>query len=112
MKVSRDFYENLLGQKVKFDYGENLVFEGDFAIHLEDHFKNLLGEKHNMITKKSGNFELYFEEAEIDTLYEKLKNHVVFIHGIQAQPWGQKVMRFYDPDFHIIEIGEPMEELK
>ena len=23
--------------------------------------------------------------------------------------WGQRVIRFYDPDFHIIEVGEDME---
>ncbi|MDX9802546.1 MAG: hypothetical protein RBS96_00715, partial [Dehalococcoidales bacterium] len=23
-------------------------------------------------------------------------------------PWGQRAIRFYDPDNHIIEIGEPM----
>ena len=23
--------------------------------------------------------------------------------------WGQRVIRFYDPDYHIIEVGEDME---
>lgn len=26
-------------------------------------------------------------------------------------PWGQRVIRFYDPDMHIIEVGEPMENV-
>ena len=34
-----------------------------------------------------------------------------FIHGIKEQPWGQRVMRFYDPDMHIIEVGESMESV-
>ena len=33
---------------------------------------------------------------------------MTFIHNIEQQPWGQRVLRFYDPDRHIIEIGEPM----
>ena len=37
MKQSRDFYENLLDQKVKHDYGESVTFYGDFAIHLQNH---------------------------------------------------------------------------
>jgi hypothetical protein len=35
--------------------------------------------------------------------------NVEFIHKIIEQPWGQRVMRFYDPDDYIIEIGEPIE---
>ena len=42
IKVSRDFYENLLGQTIKIDFGENVSFEGDFAIHLKTHFQKLL----------------------------------------------------------------------
>jgi len=34
---------------------------------------------------------------------------VEFIHEIVEQPWGQKVMRFYDPDYHMIEVGAPIE---
>lgn len=26
-------------------------------------------------------------------------------------PWGQKVIRFYDPDKHIIEVGEDLSVL-
>jgi hypothetical protein len=27
---------------------------------------------------------------------------------LREQPWGQRVFRVYDPDGHIVEIGEPM----
>ena len=30
---------------------------------------------------------------------------------MREQPWRQRVVRFYDPDRHIIEIGESMEHL-
>lgn len=112
VKIARNFYENLLGQKVKYDFGENVTFEGDFAIHLEEHYKKLLGERSNQILKKSNNFELYFETDEISSILEMLeKNKVEFLHGIIEQPWGQRVMRFYDPDFHIVEVGETMESV-
>lgn len=32
-----------------------------------------------------------------------------FMPALREQPWRQKVLRFYDLDFHIIEIGESME---
>jgi len=108
---SRYFYEQLLGQKVKFDFGQNISFEGDFAIHLKPHFQALLGDVTRFpVTTKAHNVELYFETDEIGAIYQRLKQAAVdFVHMIQEQPWGQRVMRLYDPDGHIVEIGEAME---
>jgi Lactoylglutathione lyase and related lyases len=112
VNVSRKFYENLLGQRVKYDFGENVVFEGEFSIHLEEHYKKLLGEKDNKIIKGYSSFELYFETDELDSTLERLKeNKVEFLHETREQPWGQRVMRFYDPDHHTIEVGETLESV-
>jgi hypothetical protein len=62
------------------------------------------------ITPKAHNGELYFDTDEIELVYQRLQAAgVQFIEGIQEQPWGQRAMRLYDPDGHIIEIGEPMD---
>ena len=108
---SRRFYEQLLGQKVKFDFGPNVTFHGDFAIHLKSHFQSLLGDGAQYpVTKKAHWGELYFETDDLEPVYQRLdQEKVEFIHPICEQPWGQRVMRFYDPDGHIIEIGETME---
>jgi len=109
---SREFYEKL-GQKVKYDFGENVEFSGGFSIHLEEHFEKLLGIGYNNnILMKSNNFELYFETEEIFRVEDEIKEvGVEFIHEIREQPWGQRVMRFYDTDYHIIEVGESMESV-
>lgn len=73
IQIARNFYENLLGQKVKFDFGENITFEGDFAIHLEEHYIKLLGERNSQILRRSNNFELYFETEELDSLLKMLE---------------------------------------
>jgi catechol 2,3-dioxygenase-like lactoylglutathione lyase family enzyme len=111
IETSRYFYEQLLGQKVKYDFGPNVAFERDFSIHLKSHFQTLLGDgAQHPITKKSLNLELTFETDEIETIYQVLPQAAVaFIHTIQEQPWGQRVMRLYDPDGHVIEIGETMD---
>lgn len=36
--------------------------------------------------------------------YEEIE----YIHKVREYPWGQNVVRFYDPDKHIIEVGESM----
>jgi len=112
IKVARNFYENILEQKVKYDFGENVTFEGDFAIHLEEHYLRLLGEENSNEIRKTHNFELYFETDDLESILRKLKvNNVIFLHEITEQPWGQRVMRFYDPDLHIIEVGETIESV-
>jgi catechol 2,3-dioxygenase-like lactoylglutathione lyase family enzyme len=108
---SRHFYEKLLGQKVRFDFGEDVQFEGDFSLHLRSGFQSLLGDPDQYpVSRKAHWGELYFETDEIEQVSQSLQEAgVEFIHPIREQPWGQRVMRAYDPDGHILEIGEPME---
>jgi catechol 2,3-dioxygenase-like lactoylglutathione lyase family enzyme len=109
MKISRNFYENILEQTVTTDYGRNVGFEG-FAIHLRSHFKTLINNKE--IVTSGNNFELYFEYDDVEQICKKLKaENVEFVHELREQPWKQLVVRFYDPDKNIIEIGETMERL-
>lgn len=110
MERSRNFYENVLRQKVRYDFGENIEFEGNFSIHLRSHFSQLIDNKE--IVPGINNFELYFEHDNLEQMEEKLNNSgVEFVHKVREQPWRQKVMRFYDPDGHMIEVGESMEYL-
>lgn len=103
---SRYLYETLLGQQVSGDYGENISF-GAFALHEKNHFRTLISNPH--IQKGAHNFELYFEDDNIEEVYIKLKQHgIEFVHNIVEQPWQQRVFRFYDYDQNIVEIGETM----
>lgn len=113
INIARSFYEKVLDQKVEYDFGENISFEGGFAIHLKTHFADLIDLSPDNIIQRSNNSELYFEEDDLDGLLEKLnaEGPVEFIHGIKEQPWGQRVIRFYDPDKHIVEVGESMESV-
>lgn len=113
MEVSRNFYEKVLGQKVQYDFGENVSFEDGFAIHLKSHFSDLINIDKRDIIQKSNNSELYFEEEDLDSFLQKLKaiDSIKYVHVLKEQPWGQRVIRFYDPDMHIIEVGEPMESV-
>ena len=107
IKKSRVLFETILGQTVVADYGQNVAFEGGFALHEETHYKTLIGDM--PVLKKSNSFELYFEEEDMEAVFNAIKKSgFEFVHEIIEQPWQQKVMRFYDYDSNIIEIGEPM----
>ena len=44
---------------------------------------------------------------DFDKFADKLKEcDIEYIHPIIEHSWGQRVVRFYDPDKHIIEVGE------
>jgi catechol 2,3-dioxygenase-like lactoylglutathione lyase family enzyme len=107
---SRKLYETILGQKVISDYGENISFEGGFALHKRDHFKDVAGLA--AIVEKSNSFELYFEDDDLDVIQNILeKEELEFVHKVKEQPWKQRVLRFYDYDKNMIEIGERLEHV-
>lgn len=112
--LSRRFYEEILEQKVKYDFGENVTFHGDFAIQETKHYSNMIKIDRNEIIRKSNSCELYFETEDLDEAYIRLKEsdfNIEFIHNIIEHPWGQRVIRFYDPNSIIIEVGESMESV-
>lgn len=111
LKVSRAFYENVLSQKVTLDLGWNLSFEnGAFA--LQEHF-DLLMSASVTTGSKSNDHELYFEEEDFDGFIKHLGSFpdIEYVHKAKEHEWGQRVVRFYDPDHHIIEAGESMESV-
>lgn len=111
IKKSRAFYENLLNQRVKYDFGENITFESGFAIQEKDHFSNMVSVDKNDIIFKANNSELYFETDDIENFIHILDNSaydISFLHNLREHSWGQRVIRFYDLDGNIIEVGENM----
>ena len=109
MAVSRRFYETVLQMRVQHDFGENIQFEDGLSLHEKGHFAGLIGAKPEDITSRARNMELYFEEEDIEAFAASLEAYgVALVHPLARQPWGQRVVRFYDPDGHIIEVGEPI----
>jgi len=104
---SKKFYMELMDQTIKYDFGKNITFDSGFCIwELRD--ENIIKQK--LDTLDCGNpLELYFEDENIESVFSKLKeNDVKFLHEIQEEPWGQRTIRFFDPDGHLLEVGEPL----
>ena len=108
LTASKEFYEEVLGQKIVLDLGWNVVFDGNFAIQLN--FADIVSVDKDSIVKRSHNFELYFEEDDFDSFIEHLKEFtdIEYVHPPKKHDWQQRVVRIYDPDKHIVEIGESM----
>jgi catechol 2,3-dioxygenase-like lactoylglutathione lyase family enzyme len=109
--ASRHFYQDLLGQEVLMDHGPNVGFVGGFAIWQVDHAYQIMFERPPGEAGQLGreNCELYFEADDMDAVWARLSEAgLQLVHPLREQPWGQRVFRLYDPDGHIVELGEPM----
>ena len=107
--ASRQFYEGVLGQEVFMDFGPNVSFAGGlFAIWQVDHAHEILFGKPSGEVGQ-GELEVYFESDDVNGVVKRFEEAAVeFVHPLREQPWGQRVVRVYDPDGHIVEVGEPI----
>lgn len=109
---SRRFYQDRLGLKILEDFGNFVLFETGFAIHEGVSLEQTVWGKAGAADEPYGqkNLLLYFEHEDIDAAFECIAPYVELIHPVERQAWGQRVFRFYDPDRHAVEIGEPQSE--
>ena len=105
---SKKFYGELFGQTVAMNLGKNVTFSGGFAI--QEDFPWLTEISEDDVKWKSHNMELYFEVEDFDEFLKLLDAHpeVERVHEPKTHEWHQRVARIYDPDGHMIEIGESM----
>lgn len=107
MEAAKTFYREVLGQKIILDHGANVTFEGGFA--LQEDFAGLVGFPEDKVRWKPWNGELYFETEDLDADAARIKGAgVELVHDVKEYPWGQRVLRFFDPDGNLIELGESM----
>ncbi|MCV0427602.1 MAG: VOC family protein [Roseibium sp.] len=103
------FYRDVLQLNVVEDHGNFVQFENGFALHDGASLYRTIFGKNPDETGPYGrtNLVLYFEVEDLNAVYARIKPQVDLVHPILQQSWGQRVFRFYDPDRHLIEVGEP-----
>lgn len=108
VNVSRKFYQDLFGLELYQDYGINISFT--CGLSLQQEFDWLVSIPKETVLKRSHNMELAFETRDFDGFLEKLEQYpgIERLGEVIEHSWGQRVVRFYDPDGHIIEVGEDM----
>ena len=106
--TARKFYEELFGLEVYQDYGKNIAFSCGLA--LQQDFDWLVSIPKEKVLKKSNNAEVVFEEQDFDGFLNRLKEYpeIEYLGEVIEYSWGQRVIRFYDLDGHLIEVGEDM----
>ena len=106
---SRKFYVDLFNLEIFQDYGANVSFS--CGISLQQRFNEFIGIPAGTMTMKAHNMELYFEEDDFDEFIWRLEQYPdvdYLTGGVSETRWGQRIIRFYDPDGYIIEVGESL----
>ena len=102
---SVDFYKKVLGLHVITDFGANKTLTGGLSLQTLESWQEFIGTGDVLFGSNSS--EVYFEEDNFDKFADKLKKcEVEYVHPIKEHSWGQRGVRIYDPDKHIIEVGE------
>ena len=108
MEISKQFYHDVLGLEIVADFGDNVTLDGGIALQTMDTWKTFIRTDNLVLPNNAG--ELYFEEEDMDTFCDHLKKFdICYVHPLFEHRWGQRVVRFYDPDKHIIEVGEKLD---
>lgn len=108
IEQSKQFYKNLFGLDLLLANDGNMILTEGLVLQDEKIWKKFLGKD---VIPKSNSCELYFEEQDIEAFAEKLERlypSIQYVNKLMTHSWGQKVIRFYDLDGNLIEVGTPM----
>ena len=108
IEKSKKFYHDLFGMDLVIDNEGNMILTEGLVLQDEKIWKSFLDRD---IVPKSNSCELYFEEQDIESFAEKLEKlypNIEYVNSLMTHSWGQRVIRFYDLDGNLIEVGTPM----
>ena len=111
MEKSKQFYHDLFGLNVVLDNEGNVILTEGLVLQEEKIWNRFLGRD---VIPENHSCELYFEEPDIEAFVQKLEKlypAIRYVNRLMTHSWGQKVVRFYDLDGNLIEVGTPVERL-
>lgn len=105
---SKKFYKEVLDLRTIMDFGANVTLTGGVSLQTTESWAEFIHKGIDEINFCGNDAELYFEEDDFDGFIKKLNaiENIDYVHPVFEHRWGQRVVRFYDLDKHIIEVGE------
>ena len=107
IEKAKQFYHELFGLDAVLESDGNVILTEGLVLQDEEIWKQTLGKD---VLTGSNACELYFEEKNIEAFAEKLEKTypaVCFVNHLAPCGPGRKMLRFYDPDGHLIEVRTP-----
>lgn len=107
IEKSKQFYHDLFGLDVVLDGEGNMILTEGLVLQDEKVWEKFLGKE---VISENNSCELYFEEKDIEAFVEKLEMlypSIRYVNKLITHSRGRKVVRFYDFDGNLIEVGTP-----
>lgn len=108
IEKSKKFYQELFGLETVLDNDGKVILTEGLVLQDKKIWEDFLKKS---IIPESNSVELYFEEKDIERFVSRLERlypDVVYVSRLMTHEWGQRVVRFYDPDGNLIEVGTPV----
>lgn len=108
IEKSKKFYKDLFGLDVVLDNNGNVILTEGLVLQDAAVWKEFVTKE---VSHKNNASELFFEEKDMDAFVEKLENYgelIQYVTELTECSWGQKMVRFYDPDGNLIEVRNPI----
>ena len=113
MERALAFYRDVLGLEVVHDFGANVVLTGGLSLQTLETWAEFLDKPAEDIRFGGNDAEMYYIADNFDTILSILKDYpqIELVCPPVEHRWGQRAVRLYDPDGHIIEVGENMKNV-
>lgn len=113
MERSLAFYREVLGLEVVNDFGANKVLAGGLSLQTLETWAEFLNKAREDVRFGGNDAEMYYVAEDFDAFLGVLKEHpkTKLVRSPIEHRWGQRAVRLYDPDGHIIEVGESLEKV-
>lgn len=108
VEKSKKFYHDLFGLNTILNSDGKVILTEGLVLQDEKIWRECLNKE---VISKNHACELYFEEPDIEAFVEKLEElypDVTYANRLMPHSWGQQIVRFYDLDGNLIEVGTPV----
>jgi catechol 2,3-dioxygenase-like lactoylglutathione lyase family enzyme len=106
LEKSIAFYKELFGLQILKEFEGNVILTEGLVLQDKKIWEQLIERE---VSFYGNSAELYFVENDLEGFQRKLDQSafaIDYLHKLKEYPWGQRAIRLYDPDGHLIEIGE------
>lgn len=105
---SKKYYHDLFGLEMIVNNDGNMILTEGLVLQDEGIWKSFVNSD---VSYRNNSCELYFEESDIEAFAKKLETlypQTEYVNRLMTHSWGQQVIRFYDLDGNLIEVGTPV----
>lgn len=108
IEKAKEFYQTVLGLELMVDAVVHVQLTGGVFLQTVDTWADFIHKKEDEVILENNASELYFEVDDMDEFIKLLDNRsdIDYLHPVVEHSWGQRAVRFYDLDKHIIEVAE------